>query len=40
MQTDWQIKDLIDLEYFFELDNREDDKNLVPRDREIYLFYV
>ncbi len=37
MQTDWQIKDLIDLEYFFELDNREDDKNLMRRDREIYL---
>ena len=37
MQTDWQIKDLIDLEYFFEQDNREDDKNLMRRDREIYL---
>jgi len=37
MQTDWQIKDLIDLEYFFEQDNREDDKNLMQRDREIYL---
>jgi len=37
MQTDWQIKDLIDLEYFFEQDNREDDKNLMIRDREIYL---
>ncbi|MDM8544019.1 DUF2868 domain-containing protein [Desulfococcaceae bacterium HSG9] len=36
-QTDWQIKDLIDLEYFFEMDNREDDKNLMRRDREIYL---
>ncbi len=37
MQTDWKIKDLIDLEYFFEQDNREGDKNLMRRDREIYL---
>ncbi len=37
MRTDWHIKDLIDLEYFFELDNQAEEQALRTRDREIYL---
>ncbi len=37
MRTDWHINDLIDLEYFFELDNQAEEQALSARDREIYL---
>ena len=40
----WRIKDLIDLEYFLSIDEKEGDdsarKSLAKRDRDIYLKYI
>jgi hypothetical protein len=37
MKPKWQIRDLIDLEYFLHVDGSSDDDAVVLRDREIYL---
>ena len=37
MKLTWQIRDLIDLEYFLHVDDNSDDDAVVRRDREIYL---
>jgi hypothetical protein len=37
MKLTWKIRDLIDLEYFLDVDDNSDDDAVVRRDREIYL---
>ena len=37
MKPTWQIRDLIDLEYFLQEDDDADDGAVVGRDRDIYL---
>ena len=37
MKPKWQIRDLIDLEYFLQEDDDADDEVTVRRDRDIYL---
>lgn len=36
----WEIQDLIDLEYFFQVDENEEEESLIRRDRAIFLEIV